>query len=67
MAMTLRLDDDTAEALRVRASVDGRSVHQTVLLAIDEYLERAKRDQRITALANKAAADFPEVLRRLGE
>jgi plasmid stability protein len=67
MAMTLRLDDATADALRVRASADGRSVHQTVLLAIDEYLGKQRRNQRIEALATQAAADYPEVLRRLGE
>jgi len=67
MAMTLRLDDELAEALRDRASADGRSVHQTVLLAIDEYLSRRQRGQRIEALATQAAADYPEVLRRLGE
>ena len=63
MAMTLRLDDATAEALRDRASADGRSVHQTVLLAIDEYLVKHRRDQRIESLAVQAAA----VLQRLGE
>ena len=65
--MTLRLDDATSDALRDRASADGRSVHQTVLLAIDEYLGKRRRDQRIESLATQAAADYPEVLRRLGE
>jgi predicted transcriptional regulator len=67
MAMTLRLDDSTAEALRERASADGRSVHQTVLLAIDEYLARRQRDVDVEQMATKAASDFPETLRRLGE
>jgi predicted transcriptional regulator len=67
MAMTLRLDDELADALRSRATADGRSVHQTVLLAIDEYLKRRQRGQRIESLATQAAADYPEVLRRLGE
>ncbi len=67
MAMTLRLDDSTADALRERASADGRSVHQTVLLAIDEYLSRRQRDVHVEQLATKAASDFPETLRRLGE
>ncbi len=65
--MTLRLDEATADALRQRAQADGRSVHQTVLLAIDEYLVRHQRSQTISALAERAAADYPEVLRRLGE
>jgi len=67
MAMTLRLDDSTADALRDRANADGRSVHQTVLLAIDEYLARRQRDVHVEQLATKAASDFPETLRRLGE
>ena len=67
MAMTLRLDESTSEALRERAQADGRSVHQTVLVAIDEYLARHRRSQRIAVLAEQAAADYPEVLRRLGE
>lgn len=67
--MTLRLDDVTSEALRqhAQAQADGRSVHQTVLVAIDEYLTRHRRSQRIEVLAEQAAADYPEVLRRLGE
>jgi predicted transcriptional regulator len=65
--MTLRLDDELADALRNRATADGRSVHQTVLLAIDEYLKRHQRSQRVESLATQAAADYPEVLRRLGE
>lgn len=67
MAMTLRLDEATSEALRDQAQAEGRSVHQTVLIAIDEYLARHRRSQRIDALAREAAAEYPEVLRRLGE
>lgn len=67
MAMTLRLDEATTNALRDQALADGRSIHQTVLIAIDEYLGRHRRSQRIDALARQAAADYPEVLRRLGE
>ena len=67
MAMTLRIDEATSEALRDQAESDGRSVHQTILIAIDEYLTRHRRSQRIDALAREAASDYPEVLRRLGE
>lgn len=65
--MTLRLDEATAQALRENAESDGRSVHQTILIAIDEYLARHRRSQRIDTLAREAASDYPEVLRRLGE
>lgn len=67
MAMNLRIDEATAQALRARAQADGRSVHQTVLIAIDQYLTRQQRSQRISVLAEQAATDYPEVLRRLGE
>ncbi len=67
MAMTLRLDDATAEALKAQAAQDGRSVHQTVLLAVNEFLVRHRRADHVSTLAHQAAADFPEVLRRLGE
>ncbi len=65
--MTLRLDEKTTSALREQAQADGRSIHQTVLIAIDEYLARHRRSQHIDALAREAASDYPEVLRRLGE
>ena len=65
--MTLRLDEATADALRDQAQSDGRSVHQTVLIAIDEYLARHRRSRQIDALAREAASDYPDVLRRLGE
>ena len=65
--MTLRLDDATADALRDRAAAEGRSVHQTVLVAINQYLAKHERDQRVESLALQAAADYPNALRRLGE
>jgi hypothetical protein len=37
--ITLRLDDATAEALRRWAEIGRRSVEETVLAAIDEYLQ----------------------------
>jgi hypothetical protein len=67
MAMTLRLDEERAAELRRAASEDGRSMQQTALRAIDEYLARRGRASRVTELARQAAADYPETLRRLGE
>jgi predicted transcriptional regulator len=38
MAMTLRLDPQLEAELRAAAEEDHRSVHQTVLLAVETYL-----------------------------
>src|ERR1043165_2011903 len=45
MAMTLRLTDAQTEALRARASREGRSMQQVALSALDEYLFRAEDDR----------------------
>jgi predicted transcriptional regulator len=67
MAMTLRLNDEQAEALRRRAEREGRSMQQVALSAVDEYLERAEDDERTDRLAERGAERFAELLRRLGE
>ncbi|MFI7112256.1 DUF6290 family protein [Nonomuraea sp. NPDC050227] len=67
MAMTLRLNDEQTEALRKRAELEGRSMQQIVLRAIEEYLERASDDEITDALAEKGARRFADLLRRLGE
>src|SRR5674476_1313120 len=58
MAMTLRLDPELDAELRVAAQEDRRSVHQTVVLAIETFLAL-----RETA---EVLAD-PEALRALAE
>ncbi len=58
MAMTLRLDPDLDAELRAAAEEDRRSVHQTVVLAIETFLA-----VRETA---EVVAD-PEALRALAE
>jgi hypothetical protein len=67
MAMTLRLDDQQTEALRVRAEKEGRSMQQVAISAVDEYLLRAEDDELTDRLAEQAAQRFAELLRRLGE
>jgi predicted transcriptional regulator len=67
MAMTLRLNDEQAEALRQRAEREGRSMQQVALSAVDEYLERVEDDERTDRLAERGAERFAELLRRLGE
>jgi predicted transcriptional regulator len=67
MAMTLRLTDAQAEALRARATKEGRSMQQVALSAIDDYLLRAEDDALTDRLTEQGAQRFAEVLRRLGE
>lgn len=67
MAMTLRLTDEQAEALRARASKEGRSMQQVALSALDDYLLRTEDDEQTDRLAAQGAQRFAELLRRLGE
>jgi predicted transcriptional regulator len=67
MAMTLRLSDDQAEALRRRAEQEGRSMQQVALTAIDDYLFRVHDDELTDRIAEHGARRFAELLRRLGE
>jgi hypothetical protein len=67
MAMTLRLTDAQAEALRLRAEREGRSMQQVALSAVDDYLERAEDDELTDRLAERGAERFAALLRRLGE
>jgi hypothetical protein len=67
MAMTLRLTDAQAEALRRRADREGRSMQQVALSAVDDYLIRAEDDELTERLAKRGAERFADLLRRLGE
>ena len=67
MAMTLRLTDEQAAALRQRASKEGRSMQQVALTAIDDYLLRTEDDALTDRLAERGADRFADLLRRLGE
>jgi plasmid stability protein len=67
MAMTLRLTDEQAEALRSRASREGRSMQQVARSALDDYLMRAEDDEQTDRLAEQGAQRYAELLRRLGE
>ena len=66
MAMTLRLTDDQAAALRARADKEGRSMQQVALTALDDYLLRASDDEQTDRLAEQGARRFADLLRRLG-
>jgi hypothetical protein len=64
MAMTLRLTEAQAAALRATAEREGRSMHETVVRAVEEYV--SKRDLRRDALISAIMDEDREVLDRLG-
>ncbi len=64
MAMTLRLTDEQTAALRATADREGRSMQETVVRAIDEYV--AKRGEKRDALIKRILEEDREALDRLG-
>ena len=67
MAMTLRLSDDEAEALRLRASREGRSMQEVARAAVREYIDRASRRELLEQVLDEQLPRYAEALRRLGE
>lgn len=66
MAMTLRLTDNQTNALRAQAEREGRSMHQVIAAAVEEYLVRRVDDEETSDLAGQGAARFADLLERLG-
>jgi predicted transcriptional regulator len=67
MAMTLRLTDEETDALRRRASREGRSMQEVARTAIREYVERSSRRELLDEVLDEELPRFAEALRRLGE
>ena len=67
MAMTLRLDDDQANALRARAEFEGTSMQVVAIKAIEEYIERHSRRDLIDHALDRVLPTYADALRRLGE
>lgn len=64
MAMTLRLPPELETELRVAADEDHRSVHQTVVVAIEAYLElRETEDIRADPESLRSLAEAREAVR----
>lgn len=60
VAMTLRLSDDDAAALRVAAERESRSMHDVVVSALREYL--ARRDEFRARQVDRFLAEDAELL-----
>jgi plasmid stability protein len=67
MAMTLRLTDDEADALRRRAAREGRSMQEVARAALRDYIERTSRRELLDEVLDEQLPRYAEALRRLGE
>ncbi len=67
MAMTLRLSDDEADALRQRAQREGRSMQDVARTAVRCYIDRTSREELLDEVLDEELPRFAEALRRLGE
>jgi predicted transcriptional regulator len=67
MAMTLRLTDDEAAALRSWAQREGRSMQDVARAAVREYIDRHSRRQLLDEVLDEELPRYAEALKRLGE
>jgi predicted transcriptional regulator len=67
MAMTLRLTDEEAQALRDRAEREGRSMQEVARAAVRDYIERTSHRELLDQVLDRELPRYAEALRRLGE
>ena len=67
MAMTLRLSDDEAQALRKRADLEGRSMQTVVRQALREYIDRTSPAELLDTVLDEELPRYAEALDRLGQ
>lgn len=67
MAMTLRLTEEEADALRRRAAREGRSMQDVARTAVREYIDRASGRELLDEILDEELPRYAEALRRLGE
>jgi hypothetical protein len=67
MAMTLRLTEREAQALRARAELEGRSMQEIARHAVREYIERRSREELLDRVLDEELPRYREALERLGE
>ncbi|WP_170313724.1 DUF6290 family protein [Phytoactinopolyspora halophila] len=67
MAMTLRLNDEDAQALRRRAELEGRSMQDVAREAVREYVENHSRADLLDRVLDEDLPRYAEALERLGQ
>lgn len=66
MAMTLRLADDEADALRAQAAREGRSMQEVVRTAVRQYIETTSTRELLDRVLDEELPRYTEALERLG-
>jgi hypothetical protein len=67
MAMTLRLTDPEAAALRRRADLEHRSMQDVARQAIREYVDGYSRAELLDQVLDEELPRYAEALERLGQ
>ena len=67
MAMTLRLTEEEARALRRRAEHEGRPMQEVARQAIREYVEGHSRAELLDRVLDEELPRYAEALERLGQ
>ncbi len=67
MAMTLRLSDTEADALRLRAERERRSMQDVARQAVREYVENHSRAELLDRVLDEELPRYAEALERLGQ
>ena len=67
MAMTLRLTDDEADALRRQAEIEKRSMQEVAREAVRDYIERASKRELLDRVLDSELPRYAEALDRLGQ
>lgn len=65
MAITFDLPQELHDQVRRIASEERRSLTQTLIVAVEEYVARHHRVARVDALSKRIVAEDAELLRRL--
>jgi predicted transcriptional regulator len=65
MATTFDLPPELHEQVRKIAATERRSITQTLIVAVEEYVKRHQRVSQVGALSKRIADEDAELLRRL--
>jgi predicted transcriptional regulator len=65
--LTVRLDDELASDTEALARAEGKSLNETVKLALAEAVERRRRDPKFKARVQRIIDEDRELLERLAK